>query len=94
MAAFYAAKAGVVAFTKSLAREVGQFGITVNAVAPGVVQEKERTIEEAMKIRDEETAVGRPGTSWDIATAVLFLVSDDASFVTGDVLNVGGGWLL
>jgi len=94
MAAFYAAKAGVVAFTKSLAREVGQFGITVNAVAPGVVQEKERTIEEARKIKDKETAVGRPGTSWDIAAAVLFLVSESASFVTGDVLNVGGGWLL
>lgn len=94
MSAFYAAKAGVVAFTKSLAREAGQFGITVNAVAPGVVQEKSRTVEEALKLKDKETAVGRPGTSWDVAAAVLFLVSDEASFITGDVLNVGGGWLI
>ena len=94
MSAFYVAKAGVVAFTKSLAREVGQDGITVNAVAPGVVMDKERSVEEALKVKDKETAIGRPGTSWDIASAVLFLVSDKAGFITGDIVNVTGGWLI
>jgi len=94
MSAFYAAKAGIVAFTKSLAREVGRNGITVNAVAPGVVEDKERTAEEALGVKDKETSVGRPGTSWDIAEAVAYLVSDEAGFVTGDVLNVTGGWLI
>jgi 3-oxoacyl-[acyl-carrier protein] reductase len=94
MSAFYAAKAGVVAFTKSLSREVGRSGITVNAVAPGIVSDKERTVKEALEVKDKETSVGRPGTSWDIAAAVAFLVSDEASFVTGDVINVTGGWLI
>lgn len=94
MAAFYAAKAGVVALTKSLAREVGRDGITVNAVSPGVVEDKERTVEEAVKIQDKQTAVGRPGTSWDVAEAILFLVSEEAGFITGDVINVTGGWLI
>jgi 3-oxoacyl-[acyl-carrier protein] reductase len=94
MSAFYAAKAGIVAFTKSLAREVGRSGITVNAVAPGVVADKERTVKEALEVKDEETSVGRPGTSWDIAATVTFLVSDEANFVTGDVINVTGGWLI
>jgi len=94
MSAFYAAKGGIVAFTKALAREVGQNGITVNAVSPGVIDDKEITVEAAAKIADQDTAVGRPGTSYDVAAAVLFLVSEEASFVTGDVLNVTGGWLL
>lgn len=94
MSAFYAAKAGIVAFTKSLAREVGRSGITVNAVAPGVVSDKERTVKDALEVKDKETSVGRPGTSWDIAAAVVFLLSDEASFVTGDVINVTGGWLI
>ncbi len=94
ISAFYAAKAGIVAFTKALAREVGQSGITVNAVSPGVVNDKEMTVEEAVTIKDRDTAVGRPGTSNDIAAAVLFLVSEEAGFVTGDVLNVTGGWLV
>ncbi len=94
MSAFYAAKAGIVALTKSLAREVGAYGVTVNAVAPGVVEDKERTVDQAIQVKDKSNAVGRPGTSWDIAEAVLFLVSNRAGFITGDVLNVTGGWLL
>lgn len=92
--AFYAAKAGIVAFTKSLAREVGRFGITVNTVAPGVIEDPELSLVAARRRKDAETAVGRPGTGADIAAAVLFLVSDDADFITGDVIGVTGGLLL
>ncbi len=94
MAAFYAAKAGIVAFSKSLAREVGRDGITVNVVSPGLVSDPELSIALARRRKDPETAVRRPGTGADVAAAVLYLVSDEADFVTGDVLGVTGGWLL
>ena len=94
MASFYAAKAGIVAFSKALAREVGRDGITVNVVSPGVIRDPALTVEAARRRRDAETATGRPGTGADVAAAVLFLVSDEAAFVTGDVLGVTGGWLL
>src|SRR3989441_7674665 len=94
MAGFYAGKAGIVALTKALAREVGRSGITANVVSPGIVEDYDLTIAQARKRKDKETAIGRPGTAQDIANAVVFLCSDDAEFVTGDVLNVTGGWLL
>ena len=94
MAGFYAGKAGIVALSKSLAREIGGHGITVNVVSPGIVDDDDLAIEPARRRKDPETAVGRPGTAQDIANAVAFLCSDDAEFVTGDVLNVTGGWLL
>ncbi len=94
MASFYAAKAGIVAFSKALAREVGRDGITVNVVSPGVIRDPELGPSAARRRRDSETAVGRPGTGADVAAAVLFLASDEAGFVTGDVLGVTGGWLL
>ena len=94
MASFYAAKAGIVAFSKALAREVGRDGITVNVVSPGVVADPELSLASARRRKDSTTAVGRPGTGADVAAAVLFLASDAAGFVTGDVLGVTGGWLL
>jgi 3-oxoacyl-[acyl-carrier protein] reductase len=94
MASFYAAKAGIVAFSKALAREVGREGITVNVVSPGVVREPELALAAAQRRRDPGTAVGRPGTGADVAAAVLFLATDAAGFITGDVLGVTGGWLL
>jgi len=94
MAGFYAGKAGIVALSKALAREVGRDGITVNVVSPGIVDDTDLTIPRARRRKDPGTAVGRPGTAQDIANAVAFLCSDDAEFVTGDVLNVTGGWLL
>jgi 3-oxoacyl-[acyl-carrier protein] reductase len=94
MAAFYAAKAGIVAFSKSLAREVGPYGITVNVVSPGVIQDPELPLGRARRRKDSDTAVRRPGTGADVAAAVRFLVSDEAEFITGDVLGVTGGWLL
>jgi len=94
MAGFYAGKAGIVALTKALAREVGRSGITANVVSPGIVEDYDLTIAQARKRKDKETAIGRPGTAQDIANAVVFLCSEEAEFVTGDVLNVTGGWLL
>lgn len=94
MASFYAAKAGIVAFSKSLAREVGRDGITVNVVAPGVIKDPELALSAARRRKDPDTAVRRAGTGADVAAAVLFLVSDAAEFITGDVLGVTGGWLL
>ena len=94
MAGFYAGKAGIVALSKALAREVGRDGITVNVVSPGIVKDTDLTIAQARRRKDPETAVGRPGTAQDVANAVAFLCSDEAEFVTGDVLNVTGGWLL
>lgn len=94
MAAFYAAKAGVVAFSKSLSREVGRDGITVNVVSPGVIKRPELTLDAAHRRKDPDTAVGRPGTGADVVAAILYLLSDEASFITGDVLGVTGGWLL
>lgn len=94
MASFYAAKAGIVAFSKALAREVGRYGITVNVVSPGVIAEPELPLAAARRRKDAETATGRAGTGADVAAAVLFLASDEAEFITGDVLGVTGGWLL
>jgi len=94
MASFYAAKAGIVAFSKSLAREVGRSGITVNVVSPGVIKDPELPLVRARRRKDPDTAVRRAGTGADVAAAVLFLVSDEAGFITGDVVGVTGGWLL
>jgi 3-oxoacyl-[acyl-carrier protein] reductase len=94
MASFYAAKAAIVAFSKSLAREVGPHGITVNVVSPGIIADPQLSLAVARGRRDRETAVRRPGTGADVAAAILFLVSEAASFITGDVLGITGGWLL
>jgi 3-oxoacyl-[acyl-carrier protein] reductase len=94
MASFYAAKAGIVAFSKALAREVGRDGITVNVVSPGVVRDPELSPSDARRRKDPDTATGRPGTGADVAAAVLFLASEEAGFITGDVIGVTGGWLL
>ena len=94
ISAYSAAKAGVVAFTRSLALEEARHGITVNVVNPPVIDEKELSLEEAQRIADARFPVGRPATGQDIAEAVKFFASDEAAFITGQVLNVSGGWLL
>lgn len=94
MSAYYAAKAGVVAFTKALAREEGPDEITANAVAPGVIDDYDLSIDEARKQPRKEFSIPRAETSADVAHAVVYLCSEEAGFVTGTVLNVTGGLLL
>jgi len=91
---YAASKAGVVGFTKSVAREVASRGITVNAVAPGFV-ETDMTAAMTDKAREAVLAaipMGRVGRPEDIAGAVAFLVSDAAGYLTGQVLGVDGGF--
>lgn len=93
---YSASKAGVICFTKSLAKELGPYGINVNAIAPGRVQtEMIKTVsEEENRIFLEQTPLGRLGSPEDIAKATLFLVSDDSNFITGEILDVNGGLLM
>ncbi len=94
ISAYAAAKAAVVAFSRSLAIEEAKHGITVNVVNPSNIDEKELTLAEAQRIRDARFPIGRPPTTEDVAAAVLFFASEAAGYVTGQVLNVSGGWLL
>ena len=91
---YSAAKAGVIALTKVLSKELAKKQITVNAVAPGVVlTEMGQTIpEEQRAVMLSMIPLGRLGESEDVANAILFLCSDLASYVTGQTLHVNGGW--
>ena len=89
------AKAALIGFTKALAKEVGPSGITVNAIAPGVVRTEMNSAfsEDDIKALCDETPVGRIAEPEEIAKAALYLASDDASFITGEVLNISGGFI-
>ena len=90
---YAAAKAGVVGFTKALAREIGSRGITVNAVAPGYVETTMTDVlnDDQKKALVGQIVLGRLGTANDVAGAVVYLASDAAAYVTGTCLNVSGG---
>lgn len=90
---YAAAKAGVIGFTKSLAREVGSRNITVNAVAPGLIDtDMTRALPEAQRRGlVESIALQRPGQPQEVAAAVAFLASPDAAYITGETLHVNGG---
>ena len=90
---YAASKAGLIGFTKSLARELASRGITANAVAPGYIETAMTAVLDE-KQREAMTAhipLGRAGTEQDVANAVRFLASDEAAYITGHVLDVNGG---
>ena len=93
---YASSKAGMIGLTKSLARELGSRNITVNAVAPGYITTALTDVlsEDYKKSAIESTPLGRFGTPEDIARAVAFLVSEDAAFITGQVLSVDGGMVM
>jgi 3-oxoacyl-[acyl-carrier protein] reductase len=90
---YAASKAGIIGFTKSLARELGSRGIRANVVAPGYVKTQLTDVlpDEATAVMVAQTPLGRVAEPEEIAGAVRFLASDEASFITGDVLLVDGG---
>jgi 3-oxoacyl-[acyl-carrier protein] reductase len=93
--AYATAKAGLLGLTKSVAKEVGKFGIRVNAVLPGLTETPAIQAMMAEKFKQEiiaQTPLGRMAQPEEIARAVLFLASDEASFITGAGLEVSGGW--
>ncbi len=89
-------KAGLMCLAKQLARELGPYGITANAVAPGRIDTPmiHTVSDEENDAFCERTPLGRLGTAEDVANAVLFLASDEASFITGEVMDVNGGLLI
>jgi len=90
---YCASKAGIISLTKSLAFELAPYNINVNAVAPGSIA-TESTDEEKKKMIIPLVPIGRIGTPEDVASAVLFLASPEASFITGEILDVNGGTLM
>ena len=92
MAAYAAAKAGVVALARSVALEEGRHGITCNALNIGDIRDKEADRAATLPRRDYRNPTMRPGSWEDVGDAVAYLASDEASFVNGAVLSVNGGW--
>ena len=90
---YSAAKGGVNAFTRALAKEVASLGVTVNAVAPGFIETKmtDRLTETQKKEEKEKIPMGRFGTPREVANMVLFLASDLASYMTGQIISIDGG---
>ena len=94
--AYAAAKAGLVGFSKSLAKEIGSRGITVNVIAPGFIQTDmtKDMNEDAKQALIKDVPLGTLGEAQDIANAVLFLASDMGKYITGETLHINGGMLM
>ncbi|MDR3185598.1 MAG: 3-oxoacyl-ACP reductase FabG [Christensenellaceae bacterium] len=95
-AVYSASKAGVIGFTKAIAKELGPCGITANCIAPGFIKTDMTADFSDDELKDiiKNTPLLRAGTVFDIANATFFLASDDASFITGHTLSVDGGYSL
>ncbi len=93
--AYSASKAAIIGLTKALAKEVGPSGVRVNCIAPGVIDTRmmDEHSEETKQALAEETPLMRLGTPRDVAKACAFLLSDEAAFITGQVLGVDGGYI-
>ncbi len=93
---YSASKAALIGMTKALAKELGPSGITVNAIAPGVIRTDMNSALSADDISalEEETPLSRLGEPSEVADAILFLASEHAAFVTGEVMNVSGGFIV
>ena len=93
---YSATKAALIGMTKALAKEVGPSGITVNCIAPGVIETgmNKQLSESDLEVLKEETPLMRIGKPEEVAECALFLASDKASFITGEVMNVNGGFLI
>ncbi|GIP15705.1 3-ketoacyl-ACP reductase [Paenibacillus montaniterrae] len=93
-AVYAAAKTALVSFTKSLAVEEAPYGITVNMIGPGDIkgEYKEMSIHEVMSNYDEENPIGRPGTGEDVARVIAFLCDNKSSYLTGNIIDVTGGF--
>jgi 3-oxoacyl-[acyl-carrier protein] reductase len=93
---YAASKAGLIGFTKSVARELASRNVTCNAVAPGFIATSmtEKMTDEAKTALSSQIPLGRLGSPGDVAAAIAYLASEDAAYVTGHVLNVSGGLLI
>lgn len=94
--AYSAAKAGLIGMTKAMAKELSPSGITVNAIAPGVIETDMNAHlgEDDIRTLAEETPVGRIGRAEEVAEAALYLASEASGFITGEVLNISGGFVI
>ncbi|MBU2536679.1 MAG: glucose 1-dehydrogenase [Chloroflexi bacterium] len=92
-AEYSAAKGGIIAFTKALAKEVGRYGINVNCISPGVIGSPrvQQMPKEMVQLWQEGIPIGRLGKPEEVASVVLFLASDEASYITGENITVAGG---
>ncbi|HNY36267.1 MAG TPA: 3-oxoacyl-ACP reductase FabG [Candidatus Pacearchaeota archaeon] len=90
---YSASKAGIIGFTKSVSKELGRFNVRVNAVAPGFIETKmAEAIPEELKVMVRKlTSLGRFGKPEEVASTVVFLASPEASFITGEIINIDGG---
>jgi 3-oxoacyl-[acyl-carrier protein] reductase len=93
---YSASKAGIIGFTKALAKELAPSGIRVNCVSPGFIltEMNEKFNESELEEILEEIPLGKFGTTADVANAVIFLASENASFITGQTLSVNGGMVI
>nr|WP_304217220.1 SDR family oxidoreductase [Fredinandcohnia onubensis] len=97
--AYSSLKAGIDQFSRYLAREVGEFNIRVNSVSPGYIEASQRITELWAKTQNmgevfERLSIKRPGTAMEVANAIVFLASDEGSYITGEILDVNGGAIM